>query len=137
MQSVISYGIEIWGGAYNIHLNKVKIIMNKIIKYILRLPNYTNTDYLYKEINVLSFDRLLNKCTLLLAFKHKKYFTNCNHNYNTRLKKNINIIAPICHKHFGTKSCLNRAITLCRNLEININNYPNFIHFKRYVLSIV
>jgi len=49
-------------------------------------------------------------------------------------KKNIHINAPIFNKHFGTKSCLNRAITLCRNLQININKFPNFIYFKRFII---
>lgn len=41
VQSVITFGIEIWRGAYNLHLVKLKTIKNKLIKYILRLrlPN--------------------------------------------------------------------------------------------------
>jgi len=96
----------------SIHLNKVRVIMNMIIKYILNLPRLTNTDFMYKEFNVLNFDKLLNKCILLLAFKHKMYFLNCCNYYNTRLEKNINISVPIHIKHFGTMSCLNRSFKL-------------------------
>lgn len=48
--------------------------MNKIIRFILSLPSFTNTDFLYKEFNVLNFDKCLYKYTLLTTYKHKKYF---------------------------------------------------------------
>lgn len=91
VQSIIAFGIEIWGGglAYEIHLNKLKLTMNKIIKFILKIPILIYTKFIYKELNVLYFDKLLMKCTLLLNFKYKMYLPSCYHIYNTRLKKNI------------------------------------------------
>ncbi|KAF0754218.1 Reverse transcriptase domain-containing protein, partial [Aphis craccivora] len=41
VQSIIAFGIEIWGGAYEFHLIKLKSTMNKIIKFILKLPILT------------------------------------------------------------------------------------------------
>jgi len=68
--------------------------MNKIIKFILKVPILTSTKFIYKELNVLDFDRLLCKITLLLIFKHKMYLPFSYHNYYTRFKKNVNTIVP-------------------------------------------
>jgi len=38
VQSLISFGVEIWGATYEIYLNKSKSTMNKIIKFILKVP---------------------------------------------------------------------------------------------------
>lgn len=135
VQSIIAFGIEIWGGAYEIHLIKLKSTMNKIIKFILKLPILTCTTFIYNELNVLDIDKLLIKCTLLLSFKHKMYLPPCNHDYNTRFRKNINVTIPKCNKQFGYKSCLNRALSLYNRMSININNFSNYKHFKSYIMS--
>lgn len=59
---------------------------------------------MYKKLNVLNFDKLLTKCTLLVAFKHRNYLLIWNHNHNTRLEKNMNIYINI-NKQFGGTSC--------------------------------
>lgn len=61
--------------------------MNKIIKFILKIPILTYTKFIFKEFNVVYFDKFLMKCTLLLNFKHKMYLSSYYHIYNTRLKK--------------------------------------------------
>jgi len=54
--------------------------MNKIIKFILKVPILITCDkFIYKELNVLDFEKLLTKCTLLLSFKHKMYLPYCNY----------------------------------------------------------
>jgi len=37
VQSIISYGIEIWGCTYDIYLNNLKLTLNKLIKFIFKL----------------------------------------------------------------------------------------------------
>lgn len=130
-------GIESWGCAYNNHLNILKTTMNKLIKFILKLPSYTSTDTIYKELNVFNFDKLFKKSVLLLIYKHRNFVPICNHNVNTRFKKNININIPRCYKSFGLKSTLNTAITLCKDLKININIFNNCNHFKYTILTLL
>lgn len=81
---MIVFGIEIWG-YFDIHLNKIKLIMKRIIKFMLTLPKLTYN----KEFNVLDFVKLLTKFTLLLVFKREKYLPAFYHNYNTRFKKKV------------------------------------------------
>lgn len=77
-----------WGCAYDIHLKKLKKTINKIIKFILKLPNYTCSDIIYKELNVFNFEKLLKKNLLLIMYKQRSIVPICNHNVNTRFKKN-------------------------------------------------
>jgi len=56
--------------------------MNKIIKFILKVPILTCGKFIYKELNVLEFEKLLTKCSLLLSLKHKMYLPSCIYNYN-------------------------------------------------------
>jgi hypothetical protein len=109
--------------------------MNTIIKFILKLPILTCTKFIYNELNILDFDKLLIKCILLLSFKHKMYLPSCKHDYNTRFRKNINVTIPKCNKRFGDKSCLNRALSLYNKMSINIDNFSNYKHFKSYIMN--
>ena len=58
VQSIISYGIYIWGCTYDIHLNNLKITHNKLIRFILRLPSCTNIISIYNELKIFNIDRL-------------------------------------------------------------------------------
>jgi len=41
---------------------------------------------------------------LLILYKHRCVIQICNHNVNTRFRKNVNINIPRCYKSFGLKS---------------------------------
>lgn len=63
--------------------------MNKIIRFILKVPILTRTKCIYKELNALNFDKLFTKYTLLLSVKQKMYLPPCNHiNYYNTIFKN-------------------------------------------------
>lgn len=44
VQSITTYSIEGWVCAYDVHPKKLKVIINKIIKLILKIYNYINSD---------------------------------------------------------------------------------------------
>lgn len=60
-QSIVSYGIVIWGGTYNIHLIYFTVII--LIKIILKKPYPTNN--LYKDFNVLNSKNIYYKYLIL------------------------------------------------------------------------
>lgn len=65
-QLVISYKIKLQGATYELWHPFKQNYNNHIIKfniYNLKLPSFTNTDFIYKEFNIFNFDKLLNKCT--------------------------------------------------------------------------
>jgi len=61
VQSTISYRIEIWDCANDIHLKILKTTINKKIQFILKLPNYTCSDIIYQDLNIFNFKKLLKK----------------------------------------------------------------------------
>lgn len=76
-------------------------------------------------MNVFNFEWQLKKFLLLLVFKHRNIVPICNHNANTRFRKNVIINMPRCHKYFDFISSLNTATILCKDLKININLFKN------------
>jgi hypothetical protein len=56
---------------------------------------------------------------------------------NTRFKKNVNINNHRCYKSFGFKSTLNTAISLCKDLKININIFNNCNNFNYTILTLL
>lgn len=88
MQSLKFYGIEIQGYTNDIHLNKLKVTINKIIKFILKLPGYANNDFGYNELKH-------NKQIFLILIDYLKHV--CYYLYiNTEmLFQNVNIILKL------------------------------------------
>ena len=87
----------IWGGCSNVHLDRIKIIQNKILRNILKvkftnfIPDMHVTD-MYKELKILKFEDIYNLS--LLRFIHfifyerfdifmnyfSQYLPNCSYN---------------------------------------------------------
>lgn len=57
MQVIVSWRYEY----YDTQISKLKITVHKIIQFILELPQYTSSDSIYRDLNVLNFDNLLKK----------------------------------------------------------------------------
>lgn len=55
-------------------------------------------------------------------FKHKNLIQTIYHEHSTRYKKNININLSHVNKVFGKNSVLHIGLSLCRSLNINIDN---------------
>jgi len=60
---------------YSFHyLSKLKITVNKIIRFILNLYLLPNTDFVYSELNHYNFDKLFKKCLLYLYINIETLF---------------------------------------------------------------
>lgn len=57
-QSVFSYGIYSWRGAYNTHLKKLTLMINLLLKMARKLPYRTNTNILYNTYNLFKLKQL-------------------------------------------------------------------------------
>ena len=51
--SRIQYGIEVYSSYSETHINRLRVIQNKLLKLILKLATLVATNILHKEINVL------------------------------------------------------------------------------------
>lgn len=68
VQSIFSYGIMFWGCTYNTHLEKLKVTINSIIKFLLSKPKYYSTKLIFNELDVQNFDKIFYTNVLLLLF---------------------------------------------------------------------
>jgi hypothetical protein len=134
VQSILNYGITVWGQAYDSHTNSLKSTINSLTKFLLNKPRYTNNEYVYRELNIYNINALYFKNILVALYKYRHdAISTVSHEYCTRYKKVINIKIPKFHKHFGAKNSIPVAIQLCRILKINIFDFHNLRHFKLYL----
>lgn len=58
VQSIINYGISIWGGTHKYIMNYLQITQNKIIKIMLSKPQLYVNESIYNDFNVLKINQL-------------------------------------------------------------------------------
>ena len=91
IESIIRYGIIVWGGTYENALMPVKIIQKTILKIISHKPTIYPSVLLFKEIDTLSVKHLY---ILEIIVHVKTHLTNYNistYDYNTKSKENKNL----------------------------------------------
>lgn len=89
-ESILKYGILIWGGAYPSNLEQLKISQKFLIKTILQKNKRCSTDQIFAEFNVLNITLLYAGAVLVFSHKHKNILnSNIEHIYNTRNKVNL------------------------------------------------
>lgn len=134
-QSVYSYGISAWGGAYEIHLRMLETTINSLLRIAFKKPFGTNVNILYSDYNLRTLRQLHAKEVLL-----NLYHLNCsevyfNHDYHTR--QNINNVFRLskCNTEFGKRDPFYISISMCNRFGININTFNNFINYKKYIIN--
>ena len=58
VQAHLQYSIICWGSANKTSLQPLKIIQNRAIRHMYRVPRYTRLDYLYLNLRILKLDDL-------------------------------------------------------------------------------
>lgn len=83
-QSIITYGILMWGGSYNKYINKVSVAQRSIIKIIYFKDRLYPTDLLYNESKITTVHRLYMEQLGLKAHKHNFFNPLPHHEHGTR-----------------------------------------------------
>lgn len=109
-QSIYSYGIGSWGGAYIIHLNSLKTTINSLIKISFKKPYRMSTVLLYKESNLLNLNQLYARHILSNMFCLEVQKFKFKHNHCTRTKQTNMYLIPKCRTEFGKRNPLNAGI---------------------------
>ncbi|KAL1446339.1 hypothetical protein WDU94_005523 [Cyamophila willieti] len=102
VQSVLEYGLCVYGRADPTVKQKLKSVQNLILKIIYRKNNLFSTERLYRELQVLDLENLFKKN--ICAYVHKnrtELLATMEHGYNTRRQ---NIIIPKFSTAKGQKS---------------------------------
>ncbi|KAF0764986.1 RNA-directed DNA polymerase from mobile element jockey [Aphis craccivora] len=87
-QSLIEYGIVVWGNAAQTHINCLQIAQNTSLKIIYHKPRLHSSKNLYSEAKLLTVKQLYYKKTLYYMSK-KNLIQPVVHTYNTRTEKLI------------------------------------------------
>lgn len=135
--SHLEYLASIWTTACNCHINQLRVLQNKAIKFIFRLPYLEPTINLYTPKNLLDITRLYKYkiCCYIFSVIHKQKHSNITftknnsiHIHNTR---QINDFALINVKsNFGKKSVYFRGIQIYNSLPEDLKSVTNIVKFK-------
>ena len=103
VESRLRYGILSWGTATDNHLQKLRVLQNKALRFIHFLPPWTAMLPLYAHYNVLPLNKLilLQQVTYMYSFHNgllpkvfRSYCSKPTHRYNTRFSKSNYSLGP-------------------------------------------
>ena len=113
--SYLNYGIVAWGAAAPSTLQKLRILQNRIIRYITFLPPRTNVDHKFNTLGILTVDELYFFEVAKLVYTIQKgiapkifndFFPHSSHNYQTRLRQNTSYSLAQPRTERGKRSLL-------------------------------
>jgi len=125
-QSIYSYGIGSWGGAYNIHLNSLETTINSLIKISFTKPYRMSTELLNKECNLLNLNQLYARHLLSNMFFLDVQKFKFKHNYCTRTKQTNMYLIHSCRTEFRKRNPLNAGVKMAMEFNIDVGLFKVF-----------
>jgi hypothetical protein len=123
VQSLLQYGILIWGGASKTLVESLFVVQKLIIKAAFKLHIQFPTDLLFEQTKFLSFRQLYIKSVLMYTFTHKdQIIMPIAHNYNTRRAVDIGAQVPRVFKSANLSNIFYVANFIYRNIPPWIRN---------------
>lgn len=119
VESLLRYGVIVWGGLYQNSLSPLNIAQNYILKVMFRKNKRFSTSLLYsREI----FDVRLLYCLSVCVYTHKsnKFKNYVGHQYPTRVNLNKHLEIPIVSTTFKLKTIFYHAPKLYNLLPSHI-----------------
>ena len=140
--SHLIYGVSIWGGTYQIHLDPIIKAQKRIVRTISFATRDAHTAPLFNELRLLNFNNIYKLFTTILAFKCIKinYVTDlCTpitaiHQRNTRQSLH-NLRIPLSRRVLLYKSVLYMLPSLWNSLPNSIKSCQTLNQFKNNVKS--
>lgn len=102
IESLIRYGIIIWGGLYKSALNQLNVIQNYILKIIGKKKKLFPTNLLYNE-EICNVRTLYIIAICSYIHKHEELKQYVSHNHDTRNKINRHLIIPVNHTNINLR----------------------------------
>ena len=141
--SHLTYGIGIWGSmAKQKKLNAIYILQKKIIRVIVNAKYNAHSDPLFKQMNILPLEHVIELELLKFAYKLKhsllpipleNLMKTGNKTTSTIVTRNRDM--PIIQPHRGSKfnnSFLNKSLMLWQNLKDDSKRKPSISSFCKY-----
>lgn len=130
VESLLTYGIIIWGCAYGTALSGLNIVQKHILKIILGKPKRYSTSKVYEESNVLDVEGLFILNTINYIQKNPKFLNKINHIHQTRANINHNLTTPKPKKTSYLKFIDYIGVKLYNNLPNKIKEIKRYALFK-------
>lgn len=147
IQPHIEYGITIWGGTYETHVNKLSLMQKRIIRNITNSKYNEHTDPLFKRLGVLKVNQLYKLKMSKFMFKVSKnempkpinnlYKSNTSiHGYETRQRNHPHI--SYRRTHLASKQINHKGPEIWQEIPYHIKLSNNIRHltktYKKYLL---
>lgn len=124
VQSILEYGIHVWGSVYPSHLNSLEVVQKAILKIILGRPRDYPSIQLFREFQVLNLKQLFKMNIITHHYNRQKdYF---NHQYQTRNNTRRNLRITKCKTKLYKSQANNLFPSIFNNLPSKIRdvNHP-------------
>lgn len=102
VESLIRYGILVWGGTYNNALYKLNITQKFILKVMFRKSRLYPSDLLWSE-QIFDVRSIYISVACTYMHSHESMKKPVNHSYSTRNMTNKNMIIPVSHRTINLK----------------------------------
>ena len=70
VHSYLNYWTCVWGNANDIHLNKIRVLQNKVVRIISDVEYNAHSIPHFKELKILNFDNILKMQLACLMFEY-------------------------------------------------------------------
>ena len=133
VQSLLLYGILLWGGSYQsnqIHLARTQ---KRILKIILRKPQSYSTQLTLTETNTLTINQLLTLEICKYVHKNKSILNPPDHSYPTRLNTRLSTKTTKCNKTASQNYFTYKLIKIYNNLPEHIKHINKFKTYSKSV----
>jgi hypothetical protein len=102
IQSILNYGILIFGNSSKTNLKLIQTLQNSLVKILFKFKKTTNTTYVYKKLNILTFRKLylsqvVVTCLKMLFYEvqYPLFYNEMNEAYKSKsLKQKYNFCLP-------------------------------------------
>ena len=132
VESVLRYGITIWGSTYSSVLYNVEILQKSLIKIIYRKTRRHSTDLLFRESGLLSIKQIYVSSIIRHMKESNKYKKNISHNITTRLIANENVAIPVTNLGATQRHINYIGPRIYNLLPLEINNKNKYYMKKVY-----
>lgn len=130
IQSIVEYGLVIWGGSYMCETIKVEKSMNMILRIILNKDRMHSAEPLYKMLKILNFKELYLLKVLKFSIKYV-------HRWEMRptpysIRANAPVLIPQIRNQFSKNTFLYHGALLYNKIPLAIRNLKlnNVLHKK-------
>ena len=136
VESILRYGILVWGGLYNNALYKLNIIQKYILKVIFNKNKLYPSQLLFNQ-NIRSIRSMYVSAVCVYIYQHPGLQSLIDHNYNTRIRLGRNMQVPISNNNLNLRYINYIGPKVYNLLPWEVRNCTNLRKFKVLIKEVI